>query len=99
MDGPHSLGFSPDTRCITSTNCFASERRAGSLSPPMYALTLTLVGLVLFSGILASLAIRKASTGAHRSSPNESGEIAIRLIPATDKPAETRSGVELNNPA
>src|SRR5579862_1395201 len=63
MDGPQSLGFSPEARCISSTSSLASERRAGSVRASMNAPTLRVVALVLFSGILASVSRRKASIG------------------------------------
>src|SRR5713226_2367554 len=55
IDGPHIFGFSPDALRINLTSALASARLVGSVSVPINAATLNLLGLVLFSAILPCL--------------------------------------------
>src|SRR3974390_2845813 len=54
IDGPHIFGFSPDALCINFASALASARLRSSVIASMNAATLTSVGLVLFSAILAA---------------------------------------------
>jgi hypothetical protein len=54
MLGPHICGSTPLTRVIIAIRVCASLRRASFATPLRNSLTLALVGLVLFSGIVWS---------------------------------------------
>src|SRR5579864_102731 len=51
IEGPHIFGFSPVAVCMSLTRALASARLVWSVSALMNAVTLTLVGLVLFSAM------------------------------------------------
>src|SRR5215469_4868094 len=58
MDGPHIFGFSPAALSIRLTSTLASARLVGSVRASINAVTLNLVGLVLFSAVLFRLPFR-----------------------------------------